>query len=482
MKFILTVVTVLALLALAKTQEEQVGLEEVPAFVKSLEKLQRGPPEIEVHSRAAVKTKWITQKLDHFDEENEETWQMRYMENDQYFESGGPMFIYLGGEWAISPGRIREGIIPDMAKEHKGMLFYTEHRYYGQSKPTKNIMVENLQYLHVKQSLADLAHFIRTQRETDPRLANSKVIISGGSYSATMVVWFSKLYPELVNGGFASSAPILAKVDFKEYKEVVGKALLELGSQQCYDRVQKGIAELEAMFAGNRSAEAKAMLQLCNSFDHHNDLDLWSLFGTISNIFSGIVQYQKEGDVPRECNYLMSFEDDLTAISKFFLRNLASKKGGCIDTTYKSTLSYYMDSTYAAGASRPWYYQTCNEYGWYQSSYSRKQPFGTKFPALLYTTMCYDIFGSKYTNEHINRLVDQTNEFFGGMNPEVKNVFMSHGALDPWSAMGHGVAEGASVIPRASHCADFGSISNSDSAEMRASKERLVELVREWLA
>lgn len=96
--------------------------------------------------------------------------------------------------------------------------------------------------------------------------------------------------------------------------------------------------------------------------------------------------------------------------------------------------------------------------------------------------MCYDIFGSKYTNEHIHKLVAETNELFGGMNPEVKNVYMTHGALDPWNPMGHGVEHGASVIPGASHCADFGSISSYDSPEMRASKERLVELVREWLA
>ena len=96
--------------------------------------------------------------------------------------------------------------------------------------------------------------------------------------------------------------------------------------------------------------------------------------------------------------------------------------------------------------------------------------------------MCSDIFGTKYTNEHIHNLVDETNDIFGGLNPQVENVYMTHGALDPWSAMGHGVSEGASVIPRASHCADFGSISSRDSPEMRASKERLVELVRQWLA
>lgn len=164
--------------------------------------------------------------------------------------------------------------------------------HYPQFILFSNLLVENLKYLHVKQALADVAEFIKTKRATVPALANSKVIMAGGSYSATMVVWFKKLYPELLAGGWASSAPILAKVNFLEYAEVVGRALRELGSEQCYNRVKNGIAELEAIFTSKRSAEGKAMLKLCNNFDHNNDLDLWSLFGSISNIFSGIVQYQ----------------------------------------------------------------------------------------------------------------------------------------------------------------------------------------------
>lgn len=73
---------------------------------------------------------------------------------------------------------------------------------------------ENLKYLHVKQALADLAHFITYQKNNYEGLSNSKVIIAGGSYSATMVTWFKKLYPDMVAGGWASSAPLLAKLNF----------------------------------------------------------------------------------------------------------------------------------------------------------------------------------------------------------------------------------------------------------------------------
>lgn len=59
---------------------------------------------------------------------------------------------------------------------------------------------------------------------------------------------------------------------------------------------------------------------------------------------------------------------------------------------------------------------------------------------------------------------------------------MTHGGLDPWSKVGAGAAQGATIIPQASHCSDVGSISATDSAELRASKERVVELVAEWLA
>lgn len=132
--------------------------------------------------------------------------------------------------------------------------------------------------------------------------------------------------------------------------------------------------------------------------------------------------------------------------------------------------------------ARPWFYQTCNEYGWYQSSRSSNQPFGSKFPATLYIELCKDVFSSKYGSSQIEANVAQTNVDFGGMEPNVENVYMTHGELDPWNPIGHGVDEGATVITNASHCNDFSSIDSSFSLEMRNSKLRLAELVREWLA
>uniref|UniRef100_A0A1L8EII6 Putative serine protease n=1 Tax=Haematobia irritans TaxID=7368 RepID=A0A1L8EII6_HAEIR len=479
----LTFVVVLTkALSLQTTRNKDIISHNEPVFVKSLKKLYQGPPVQEAETKAKVQTNWITQKLDHFNSSETRTWQMRYMVNDKYFKPGGPMFIHVGGEWDISPSGISSGIFVDLAKEHNGLLFYTEHRYYGKSKPTKDLMVENLKYLHVKQALADLAHFIEYQRETVTDLANSKVIMSGGSYSATMVVWFKKLYPHLLNGGWASSAPLLAKLDFEEYMEVVGKSWHTLGGDQCYQRIENGIGQFEEMISSKRTAEVKAMLKLCNNFDMKNDLDIWTLFSTFAYIFAGIAQYQKGDDIKSNCNYLMSFEDDLTALTKFWLRSFEGEYAGCTDVTYKDTLNFFKDTSYDNGWARPWYYQTCNEYGWYQTSKSQKQPFGRNFPIELSTTLCRDAYGPKYFDSFIQQMIDETNEFFGGLNPEVENIYMTHGSLDPWNPMGHGELQGAVMLPNASHCADVGSISALDSPEMRKSKERLGELVRQWLS
>lgn len=152
---------------------------------------------------------------------------------------------------------------------------------------------------------------------------------------------------------------------------------------------------------------------------------------------------------------------------------------------------------------RPWIYQTCNEIGWYQTSTSRKQPFGTNYPLDFFTTLCADAYGKKFTPEYIQKRLDNTNKIFGGLRPEVENVYMTHGQLDPWRSVGLEDENQVTIIPSKfspllnisstnylklisfsvhAHCKDLGSISDRDTPELRASKEKVAALVRQWLA
>jgi len=49
------------------------------------------------------KAYFFDQKLDHFDHQDMRTWKQRYFVNDTYWQPGGPIFLQIGGEGAISP-------------------------------------------------------------------------------------------------------------------------------------------------------------------------------------------------------------------------------------------------------------------------------------------------------------------------------------------------------------------------------------------
>lgn len=89
--------------------------------------------------------------------------------------------------------------------QHQAATIYLHFRDYS---------TENLRYLSIDQALEDVAYFIKYQKATIPGLSNSKVVVVGGSYSATMATWAREKYPHLIDVAYASSAPLKAIKDF----------------------------------------------------------------------------------------------------------------------------------------------------------------------------------------------------------------------------------------------------------------------------
>lgn len=53
----------------------------------------------------------ITQQLDHFDLTNDATWTQRYLMNGANFQPGGVIFVFLAGEWEITPYRLENSLM-----------------------------------------------------------------------------------------------------------------------------------------------------------------------------------------------------------------------------------------------------------------------------------------------------------------------------------------------------------------------------------
>lgn len=403
MKFLLKVLVAIALIELSAAIH---GLTK-DGFVKKNYQIHREPPpDAAFNVDEAVEWKWIEQRLNNFDPLDNRTWQMRYIENANHLEEGGPIFVFIGGEWTISEGWTLGGHPYDMMRQLNGILFYTEHRYYGVSRPVPDMTMDNLRFLSVDQALADLAHFIVHVKQSIPEVRHSGVILVGASYSATMATWFMQKYPHLATGAWSSSAPLEAKVDFVEYKEVVSESLEIVGGAKCTERIRRGFEELEQLVAENNSRRIEEVFHLCHPLDLSNQLDVWSFFSDVAGPWSGIVQYHSEyyQVIQGECSKLVDNDivNDMEALSHWWWFDSVDPEDPgvyCRDHRYSTFLYFFGETGWDTIAAfyqfRQWFYQTCAEYGWYSSSGSDDILFGSLFPVDLSLQLCQDIFNSE---------------------------------------------------------------------------------------
>ncbi|XP_067630333.1 thymus-specific serine protease isoform X2 [Eurosta solidaginis] len=471
----------------------------------------------------AVQELWMEQKLNHFDDKNNETWLMRYFLNDRYFQTNGPVFIFVGGEWEITPAYLLTGHMHDIAKQHKGMLYYVEHRYYGQSWPTSDYEAESLQYLSARQSLADLAHFIRELRTSEGMNSDKRIILTGASYSGSLVAWFAKLYPNLVSAGWASSAPLLARKDFYEYMHQVGNVIQHRGGAACTEKLESGLVGIANLFESSNASQLLKGLRVCQNFDPTSRLDRAALFNAIGNYFATFAQLY-DNQIPNICAALTnkSNGNDLTAFIEFLKQifwpthfERTGYEDFCIDLSYDAMKSIFTDYSDRLGGTQQWFYQSCHEFGWFattntstKSFVGRKvaasqlpsprrheQPsqfqhsFGRQVPLRYFEQLCLDVFGklsaaSTFKVDDISANIQQTNNYFGGLSAAAtlqQKVIFTHGQLDPWRAVG--VQHGINVISITdyTHTADLDSIDFNDSVEMNVAKLKVAAFLRRAL-
>lgn len=366
--------------------------------------LHREPPIIATTSpmNDTIYEGWVKMRLDQFNPTNDSTYYMRYLMNKDHMVDGGPIFIFVGGEWTISPGFIRGGHMYDMARNLSGLILYTEHRYYGFSTPTPDLSMDNLRWLNVDQALADLAHFIVHIKETVPEVRNSGVILVGCSYSGMMVTWFMQKYPHLIQGVWALSAPIEAKVDFYEYKEVVSRAVHDVGGEECSARIQRSYEQMEALYHNGSYSELERIFRLCTPFNGTNILDVWNLFADMSGPWSGIVQYASRygQQIENACARFLEIEanSDVEAYAQWVYELWEMEEGECYDHTWESFLYWFSGTNWDEWAAlsewRQWLYQTCAEFGFFQTSGSDDMVFGSLFPVEQGYQMCQDLYSS----------------------------------------------------------------------------------------
>ncbi|CAG2166651.1 unnamed protein product, partial [Oppiella nova] len=177
------------------------------------------------------------QKVNHADPKDNSTFDQVYFTSDAHYKAGGPVFFMFGGEGAASSFFLTSSNMADNAKKYGALLVELEHRFYGESQPFAELTVDNLKHLNSEQALKDADEFIQYLLK-QKSIENAKVIVFGGSYAGALAAWFREKYPKTAAGAIASSGPVEAVVDFKDYLGVVSQSLgKECSDSIRYDRV-----------------------------------------------------------------------------------------------------------------------------------------------------------------------------------------------------------------------------------------------------
>merc|ERR1739844_816686 len=277
--------------------------------------------------------------------------------------------------------------------------------------------------------------------------------------------WMRLRFPHLVSGSVSSSGPLFAKLDFSEYLQVVMDALDTTGPG-CNMALAEALATAETMVTDEESwGELSSLFQLCTPLD-----------GSIVNDVKSFMELLIDES-------LGSPLERLGAVNTMMLGESGEE---CLDHTYETFIAQLKDiNCRGSFCWRPWIWQTCTEFGWYQTTNQDSGIYGSSLDLGFFEQWCQDAFGPSFTHVMLEKNVYGSNIEYGGDHPDVDNVVFVHGTIDPWHAMG--VLEDISAdapaifINGTSHCNDMYGDRSTDSEALTEARLRIGELVAQWV-
>jgi serine protease 16 len=412
------------------------------------------------------------QTLDHFNAKSNATFPQRYVLNDVFCtplcETSSPIILYISGEATMNETRTPPIPIITLSNRTNSRLASLEHRFYGESTPC-NLTTENLaRFLTTPQALADLAAFVTFLKSGN---SSRPVIIAGGSYAGTLSSYFRQTYPHLANFSWASSPPLYLTLNFTAYDAHCADELT-VQSPVCYNNSRDLMQYFhDAVSDPSEYANVRAHLGLNLSTDPISMLEM------VADQLAGMIQYRSRdgGETLRlYCANQSGFSYNLTNFYAWFAGDNPSP-----DDDDSLLLTDTRPGSPLADA-RAWTWQTCNEYGWFQTASGRlRSPY---LNLSYWERVCGTIFGVRLPRQ------DDLKRRFGDRAPVASNTVFVNGEVDPWSTLSLETAfddptlNVLSVrISGGSHCSEL-SPSGYDPQEILDAREavlgRLVDLLK----
>lgn len=200
-------------------------------------------------------------------------------------------------------------------------------------------------------------------------------------------------YPHLSAGAWSSCGPSHAQVDFQRYKEVMEKSLLEVGGKECHALLGNAFKEMERLVEVNDIKRLKNAFNLCQPLDLTKDVA--HFFYEISDLVATLIQGHRPGQIESACGFMQRKKeeglDDADALGAWVMHGQKE----CLDMSYANFVTKFRKVEWEEEANRQmrqWSFQTCSEFGWFQTSTSKNQIFGSLYPLDYFIQICKDLY------------------------------------------------------------------------------------------
>ncbi|KAI5852730.1 serine peptidase, family S28 [Morchella snyderi] len=420
----------------------------------------------------------VTLHLDHFGN-NTATFNNRYWVLEEFYKSGGPIFLIDVGEsnalFAVDY-YLKSNITPirDLARKFNAMVILWEHRYYGKSTPyniTNSTTPEQMQYLTTAQALADLPEFAHTfERPNWPLVPltpdHTPWVIFGGSYSGMRAAFARAKYPTTFLAAYASSAPVQARIDMSVYFEQIARGIVESGFENCTKDMRAAVqqidkqlrlpataAELKRMFLGKGSEgvgnggfgytlslvlynwQAWGMESCCgNEWGLRNFCDYMET-DPETNVTVGVQGWAKEKGVQWVIDRWAQWPKFIGMVNKYMGKNCEGYHGTGNDKTINCDK---FDAARTNSESISWAWTICSEWGFIQSVNLGPNQIVSRYLSQKYgQDLCYHYFPTGVSSGFLPEKpqVEKVNEEFGGWDMTPSNTFFTGGKYDPWTPL-----------------------------------------------
>ncbi|XP_053670445.1 putative serine protease K12H4.7 [Anopheles nili] len=450
------------------------------------------PPKDYVSTNPRTVEGRFTSRVNHFDPQNRDTFEFTYLHNDQYYREGGPLFVVVGGHYPINPYFMENSHFRDVAALQGAYLATFEHRYFGNSIPVEDFTTENMRFLRTEQTLFDLIEFIDFMKREVVGDPNARVILHGVAYAGSLASWARQRFPNIIDGAWSSSAPVLATVNFAGFSEDVGEMIRTKGSDECYNRIFQAFHTAQNLIDAGQTELISDMFNTCDPVDTDRPLEIeLFFFAMMTSLELAMVEGYDVDNIGRVCDQLTDddFGTGLEALADFLVERYAEERE-CFDLTLENFVRYLTDTDIDGPANveyglRQASYHDCTEFGYFQTTTSQDQPFGSRVTYDLFLAECQAAFGDWLSQEVVYEGVRLTNFHFGGQDPRITNVLYTNAALDPFRRVSityyQNLLSNARVTPRAFIGDDIQSISGFDSEELLETKHMAEQYITTWL-